>query len=123
MRTLGRGVQHGLTGRQAQLLERHNGGLLRAASVLAAKNDMAAADIMFVMAERRGRIGGALGAALPLAAIGPVVLPGRAAELQAWIQRLAVHGPIWDCTGANEGIAIILIDQHDAMALCRLLFE
>jgi len=120
MRTLGCGVQHGLTGRQAQLLERHNGGLLRAASVLAAKNGMAPADIMFTLADRGGRIGRALGAALPIASIGPVVLPGRAAELTGWVERLAVHGPVWDLQDGSTGIPVIVIDERDAMAVVRL---
>jgi hypothetical protein len=113
-------VQHDITTAQAQLLARHNGGLLRAASMLAAKNGMAPADVMFTLADRGGRIGRALGAAVPVSAIGPAVLPGRAAELDAWVQRLALHGPVWDCTGGSTGIAVVLIDEHDAMAVVRL---
>ena len=113
-------VQHRLTDAQAGLLERHKGGLLRAASMLAARNSMAPTDIMFVLADCKGRIGRALAAAIPSASIGPVLLPGRAAELDAWVERLAQHGPVWDLRSASLGIPVIVIDAHDAMAVVRL---
>jgi hypothetical protein len=113
-------VQHVLTAAQAWLLERHKNGLLRAASTLSAKNGMAPTDMMFTLADRKGRIGRVLGDAVPVSAIGPVALPGRAAELNAWVQRLAVHGPVWDLSGPITGIPVIVIDEHDAMAVVRL---
>ena len=76
---------------------------------------------MFVVADARGRIGGTLRVSLPLSSIGPVVLPGRAAELEGWIERLALQGPVWDCTGGSKGgIAVILVDEGDAMAVARI---
>lgn len=113
-------VQHLLTAAQAQLLERHKNGLLRAASTLSAKNGMAPTDIMFTLADRTGRLGRALGAAVPVSAIGPVVLPGRAPELATWVERLAVHGPVWDLTQGSSGILVLVIDKHDAMAVVRV---
>jgi hypothetical protein len=116
-------VQHSLTEAQVRLLDRHERGLRSVASELANRNGLAPKDIVFILADRKGRIGRALGAAVSVSAIGPVVLPGRAAELQAWIQRLAVQGPVWDCTATDDGIAAIVIDHDDAMALCRVPFE
>jgi len=120
MRRSGPVVQHGLTTGQTALLERHRTGLLRLASELARRNGLNSGDIMFTIADRNGRIGGALSAALPGPAIGPVVLPGRAAELDAWVQRLALHGPVWDFTGGSTGIPVIVIDADDVMAVVRL---
>lgn len=112
-------VQHRLTDAQARLLERHEQGLRRLASTLAMRNGLDLTEIMFTIADRKGRIGRALSAALPTS-IGPVVLPGRAAELSAWVARFAVHGPVWDFTDGKKGIAVIVIDQHDNMAVVRL---
>lgn len=113
-------VRHGLTRGQTALLERHRTGLLRLASELARRNGLNSGDILFTIADRNGRIGRALSAALPGLAIGPVVLPGRAVELDAWVKRLALHGPVWDFTGGSVGIPVIAIDADDAMAVVRL---
>jgi hypothetical protein len=113
-------VQHHLTAAQARLLERHERGLRRLASTLSARNGVKVVEIMLTLADRKGRIGRALSAALPTS-IGPVVLPGRAAELGAWVARLAVHGPVWHFTEGTNGIPVIVIDQHDVMAVVRLL--
>jgi len=113
-------VQHGLTAGQGQLLKRYERGLRRLADALSAKNALAPADVMFVLAAAEGRIGGALRVALPVAAIGPVVLPGRAAELHAWVKRLAARGPVWDLRGSSSGIPVVVIDEHDAMAVVCL---
>lgn len=115
-------VQHRLTDTQACLLERHERGLRRLAATLAQRNGMRSADIMFTLADRKGRIGRALSAALSMASIasiGPIVLPGRAAELAAWVERLAVHGPVWDFTDGSPGIPVIVIDANDTMAVVR----
>jgi hypothetical protein len=113
-------VQRGLTDGQAGLLERHRSGLLRLAAELARRSGVGLTDIMFTLADRNGRIGRALSAAVPGPAIGPVVLPGRAAELDVWVERLAVHGPVWDFTGGSTGIPVIVIDADDSMAVVRL---
>lgn len=114
-------VLHRLTDAQTLLLERHRRGLERVAVHLAARNRMRQNDLMFTVADRKGRIGQALKAALPAASIGPVVLPARAAELSAWLERLALHGPVLDLTGGgSSGIPVIVIDENDAMALCRI---
>lgn len=112
-------VQHHLTAAQARLLERHERGLRRLAGELAARRNMDVAEIMFTIADRNGRIGRALSAALPTS-IGPVVLPGRAAELDAWVERLAVRGPVWDFTAGADGIPVIVIDERDSIAVVRL---
>jgi hypothetical protein len=75
---------------------------------------------MFTLADRKGRIGNALSAALPSSAIGPVVLPGRAAELSGWVERLAMHGAVWDFRDGSIGIPVIVIDADDVMAVVRL---
>ena len=113
-------VQHRLTAAQACLVERHERGLRRLADTLAAKNCVRSMDLMFVLADPAGRIGGALRAALPTASIGPVVLPGRAAELSEWVARLAIHGPVWDFSAASAGIPVIVVDADDSMAVARL---
>lgn len=113
-------VQRGLTDGQARLLERHRLGLRRLAAELARRSGLELTDIMVTLANRKGRIGRALSVAVPSPAIGPVVLPGRAAELDAWVQRLALHGPVWDFTGGSIGFPVIVIDADDAMAVVRL---
>ena len=113
-------VQHQLTVAQAQLLERHQNGLERAAVELARRNALRPVDVMFLLADRRGRMGGALAAALPDTSIGPVVLPGRARELDAWVERLALHGPVWDFSGGSTGIPVVVIDADDVMAVRRI---
>jgi len=113
-------VQHELTAAQARLLERHERGLRRLADTLAAKNGMRPADIMFVIADRRGLIGKALSAALSTPAIGAVVLPGRAVELAAWVECLAMHGPVWELRRSLSGMPTIVIDSNDVMAVVRL---
>lgn len=118
--TTPRPVVHALTLAQARLLERHRQGLLRLAAELAQRSGMETGDIVFTVADRQGRIGRALSAALPAASIGPVVLPGRAAELSAWVERLAVHGPVWDLTGGASGIALVVIDADDVIAVVRV---
>lgn len=113
-------VQHAPTAAQTRLLERHERGLRRLAGELAARNGMQAYEVMFVVADRQGRIGRALSAALPKASIGPVVLPGRAGELEAWVERLALHGPVWDLLEGSTGIPVVVVDEHDAMAVVCL---
>lgn len=113
-------VQHCLTESQAGLLARHRQGLSRLASTLAAKNGLASTDILLVLADRKGRIGHALNAVSRAGSIGPAVLPGRAAELDAWVERLAVLGPVSNLTGGSTGIPVIVVDRDDSMAVVRL---
>jgi len=113
-------VQQSLTCAQERLLERHRRGLLCMAVQLARRNGVEPTEIMLTIADRKGRVGRALSAALPRASIGPVVLPSRAAELEEWFERLARHGPVWDFTRGDAGIAIIVIDHEDHMAVCRM---
>ncbi len=113
-------VQHELTVGQRHLLKRHERGLLRLAVELAARNGLEATEVMFVLADRKGRLGRALSTALATASIGPVVLPGRAFEREAWVEGLAVHGPVWDFTDGSAGIPVLVVDEHDAMAVVRL---
>lgn len=113
-------VQHTLTEAQARLLARHARGLRRLAGSLAVKNGFRPEEIMFVLADRTGRIGRAISATLSIASIGPSVLPGRAAELDAWVERLAIHGPVWDLSGVTTGIPVVVVDADDVMAVVRL---
>lgn len=113
-------VQHGLTVGQEQLLKRHERGLLRLAVELAARNGLEATEVMFVLADRKGRLGRALSTALATASIGPVVLPGRAFEREAWVAGLALHGPVWDLTDGTTGTPVVVVDEHDAMAVIHL---
>ena len=113
-------VPHTLTEAQARLLVRHARGLRRLADVLAVKNGLRPEQIMFVLADRNGRTGRAIIATLSIASIGPPVLPGRAAELDAWVEQFAIHGPVWDLSGATTGIPVIIVDADDVMAVVRL---
>lgn len=113
-------VQHGLTEAQLQLLKRHERALLRLADELARRGGLEPTSVMFVLADPRGRMGGALGAALPLATIGPVILPGRAELLAAWVEQLATYAPVWDLQGNVDGLTTIVIDESDAIAIVRV---
>ena len=96
--TLLRRMQHELTEAQFQLVKRHERALLRLPE-LARRKGVDAAAIMFVVADARGRIGGALRAALPSPTIEPVVLPARAEHLEAWVEQLARHAPVLGPSG------------------------
>lgn len=118
--TLAPRVLHELTEPQSRLLKRHERALRRLADELARRNGFDALSIMFVLADTRGRIGGALRAAVPLPNIGPVVLPARAAQLEAWAAQLGKHAPVWDLQGPSDGIVVIVIDENDAIAVTRI---
>lgn len=118
-----RSASSGLTPGQVRLLKRHQRGLLMVAHVLAAKVGRAPTDLMFVIAHRESNVGRLaqeqLGGRL-VAGSEAVVVPGLASELVTWLTRLALAGPVVDCTSASAGIAIIVIDHHDEMTLVRL---
>jgi hypothetical protein len=118
--TLAPRILHELTESQSRLVKRHERALLRLADELARRNGFDVWSIMFVIADTRGRIGGALRAAVPLPSIGPVVLPARAAQLEAWAAELGKHAPVWDLQGARDGISVIVIDEKDAIAVTRI---
>ena len=120
MATSGPRVQHEPNEDQSRLVKRHKRALLRLAQQLAQRSGVDAVAIMFVVADARGRIGGALRAALPLPTIGPVVLPARAEQLEAWVEQLARYAPVWDLRGTSDGLVVILIDEKDAMAVTRV---
>jgi len=113
-------MQHELTEAQCQLVRRHERGLLRLADELARRNGSDASSIMFVLADARSRIGGALRTAMPLATIGPVVFPSHAAQLHSWIERLARFVPVWDFQGNADGLVVIVVDENDAAAVTRI---
>jgi hypothetical protein len=117
MGTLRGRMPHGLTKKQAQLLNRYRNGVLRAALALSAKNGIGVADVMFVLADQRGRIGGTLRTALPVTSIGPALVPCRVGELSTWTEQLALHGPVWDCRTGQGEIVVIVVDEEDAMSV------
>jgi hypothetical protein len=120
MATLAPGVLHELTEPQSRLVKRHGRALRRLADELARRNGLGALSIMFVLADTRGRIGAAFRAAVPLPSIGPVVLPARAAQLEAWTAQLGKYAPVWDLRGVCDGIVVIVIDENDAIAVTRI---
>jgi hypothetical protein len=120
MTAFGPRVLHELTEPQSRLVKRHGRALRRLADELARRNGFDVLSIMFVLADTRGRIGGALRVALPLPALGPVVLPARAAQLEAWAEQLGRHAPVWDLQGTGDGIVVIVIDENDAIAVTRV---
>jgi len=111
-----------LTIGQAHLLARHRRGILRLASVLSAQSGVHPNDLMFVLAGQRSNIAGVIQELFPNVALckDAVVVPGLATELPKWIERLAVSGPVWDCTSSAQGISVILVDDSNVMALGRL---
>lgn len=120
MTTTPRRMQHELTEAQFQLVRRHERALLRLAGELARRGGFDANSIMFVLADVHGRIGGALRAAVPLAAIGPVVLPGRAAQLHSWVEQIARFTPVWDFRGRADSLVVIVVDENDAAAVTHI---
>lgn len=113
-------VHYELTEAQSRLVKRHERALLRAASALARRNCLPAAAVMFVLADARGRIGSALCAEMASATIGPVVLPSRIETLEAWVNQLAKHAPVWDLQRNTAGVAVIVVDEHDVVAVIRI---
>ncbi len=116
-------LRDGPTLAQIRLLERHRRGLARLAHVLAAKTGRAPAEIMFVLAHQESNVGMLAREQLGEGALpgsDAVVVPGLAQELPSWIARLALAGPLHDCTSGPAGIGVIVIDEHDEMALCRI---
>jgi len=117
MATLGPRVLQELTEAQLRLVKRHGRALRRLAVELARRHGFDALSIMFILADTRGRIGGALRASVPLPRIGPVVLPSQAADLDAWVAQLARYAPVWDLRGTSAGTVVVVIDEHDAIAV------
>ena len=77
--------------------------------------------LMFVLAGRGSHVAGVIRELFPTVALcnDAVVVPGLAAELPKWIERLAVSGPVWNSTTSSEGVPVILIDRLDAMTLLQ----
>jgi hypothetical protein len=92
--------------------------LIRLAGELARRRDVFASSIMFILADPRGRIGGALRATIGLRMIGPIVLPSRVEELATWAESLARYGPVWDFQGKVVGIVVIV--ENDAIAVTTI---
>ena len=115
-----RRMQHELTEAQCRLVKRHERALLRLADELVRRSGFDASSMAFVLADARGRTGGALRAAMPLATIGPVVLPGRAAQLHSWVEQIARFTPVWDFQGRADGLVVIVVDQNDAAAVTSI---
>lgn len=112
----------GLTRDQGRLVAQHRTSLLHVAARLAERNGRAWTDIMLLVASRQSRVGMAILQAFEGTTISRdiVVVPGRASELAAWIARIASLGPVVDCTIGGAGVATIVIDGDDQMALLRL---
>jgi hypothetical protein len=112
----------GLTEGQTRLLDRHRRGILRLASTLGAKSGVRPDDLMFVLAGRQSNMASVVRELFPgvLAERDAVVVPGLAKELTKWIERLAVSGPVWDCTTSSAGLPVIVIDAANTMALIRI---
>lgn len=78
---------------------------------------------MFLLAHTGSKVG-----RLALSGIGrqgvpgadAVVIPGLTCELVPWIERLALAGPVVDCTQSDEGVPIVVVDECNEMALCRI---
>ena len=105
---------------QSRLLGRYRNGLLRLADVFSARSGVSPAKMMFVIADQRSGVGAVIRELCPSIPKDVVVLPGLEGELIAWIERLALSRPVWDCSGSSEGTAVIVIDGDGHQALLRL---
>ena len=120
-----RSGSHPLTVGQAHLLAQHRRGLLRLAEVLGARAGVRPDGLMFVLAARQSNIASVIQELFPNVALSKdaVLVPGLATELPKWIERLAVSGPVSDCTSSAQGISVILVDNSNVMALRRLPYD
>lgn len=120
---MSKAVVYGLTAGQTRLLHRHGRGLARLARVLSTKVARAPTEIMFVVTHERSNVGSIAGLQLGLQVVtgsDAIIVPGLTRELPTWIARLALAGPVYDCMSDSAGIAVVVIDEHNEMALCRL---
>ena len=112
-----------LTAGQARMLARHRRGLARLARVLSGKIGRDPTDLMFVLAHERSNVGSIAReqrAGRVVAGTEAIIVPGLATELPTWVERLALAGPVHDCTNGLAGVVVIIIDEHNDMAVCRL---
>src|SRR5665213_3024769 len=108
----------GLTSDQSRLLRRHQRRLERLTRLMATKSGIVAAKLLLVRAHRQSCLGDAI-ARLSTERFGSkeaVVLPGLTSELPAWLARLALAGPIVDCTDGEAGVSVIVVDEQGEMA-------
>ncbi|MEI9948254.1 MAG: hypothetical protein WDO74_04570 [Pseudomonadota bacterium] len=116
-------LRDGLTSAQAELLTRYRRGLVRLAGVLAVKLGVNPTDVIFLLAHERSKVGvvvqGQLGGRVLPGSLA-VVVPGLVQELPTWIERLALSGPVYDCTRSEQGVAVLVFDEHNEMTLVRL---
>lgn len=116
-----RTIRTDLTAAQARLLKRHRRGLVRLAGTLSARLDCEPTDLILLLADTASRVGAAAGERLGLPAVTDVmVIPGLARDLPRWIARLALAGPVHDCTMSDIGVVVIVIDEHGETVLCRV---
>jgi hypothetical protein len=105
-------------------MERHRRGLARLVTALAQKQGYDASEVLVVLAHRASRIGCAAQEHLDLSGTNDViVIPGLLRDLPAWIERMALTGPVYDHAGNDDGIAVIVVDATGEMALCRIDIE
>jgi len=109
----------------ARLLAGHRRGVVRLAKVLGARAGVHPNGLMFVLAARQSNIASVIRELFPSVALSKegVIVPGLASELPKWTERLEVSGPVWNCSVSPEGIPVVLIDDSNDMALCRLPHE
>jgi hypothetical protein len=121
---MARTLQRGLTPAQARLLEQHRRGLVRLVQTLCDRRGCEPGELVVLLAHKASRPGRALCGHVDLTTRNDsLVVPGLARELPAWTAQLALSGPVYDCTTSSEGVAVIVIDEHGDMALCRVAGE
>ncbi len=49
-----------------------------------------------------------------------IVVPGLVQELPTWVERLALSRPVYDCTRSEQGVKVLVVDEHNEMTLVRL---
>jgi|GEM_PF-6005387 len=112
----------GLTSDQSRLLRHHQRGLERLTRLMATKSGIVPTKLLLILAHRQSCLGDAIArfSAERFGSKEAVVLPGLTSELPTWLARLALTGPVVDCTDGEAGVAVIVVDRQDEMALWRL---
>ena len=112
----------GLTSDQSRLLRHHRRGLERLTRLMATRSGIIPAQLLLVLAHRQSCLGDAISrfSTERLGSKEAVVLPGLMSELPTWLARLALAGPVVDCTDSEAGVSVIVVDAQGEMALWRL---
>ena len=91
--------------------------------MLAEKISGATMKVCLLLAHNESRVGMVAREQLGVRAVpgvDAIVVPGLVSELPRWVSRLALAGPVVDCTNSSNGLLVIVIDRSGATSLCTL---